>query len=109
MELRSSYPSYESVSFSDPDPKKLATLRADVTLSACEVRIYTKPCDKNGCGEGTVDLTAITDFIKDGDRTSRLATARVRSDGAVGWKAYDPPDIEVMFLLAFLIKVNLIT
>lgn len=80
----------------EPDPKKLATLRSDVTLSSCEVRVKSKKCDENGCGEGSLDVAAVTDFIEDGDRTSRLATARVIGKGTYGWKAFDPPDVEVI-------------
>eukprot|EP00795_Rhopilema_esculentum_P006439 gene6439-11883_t len=88
-----SIPLYLSVD--NPDPKKLATLRSDIALSACEVRVKRKACDVNGCGDGTLDLTAVTDFIEDGDRATRIVTARVRALKAVGWKAYDPPDIQV--------------
>ena len=48
-------------------------------------------------------MTAVTDFIEDGDRTSRIATARVRGQGTLGWKAYDPPDIEVIRLCVHLL------
>ena len=82
----------------EPDPKKLATLRSDITLSACEVKVKSRKCTKTGCGEGSIDVTAVTDFIEDGDRTSRIATARVRGTGTYGWQTYDPPDIEVHML-----------
>ena len=79
----------------EPDPKKLATLRSDVSLSSCEVKVKPHKCGENGCGEGSLDVTAVTDFVEDGDRTSRIATARVRGSGVYGWEAHDPPDVEV--------------
>ena len=91
----------------DPDPKKLATLRSDVTLNACEVRIKPQKCTENGCGEGSLNVTAVTDFIEDGDRTSRIATARVRGTGTYGWETYDPPDIEVYLYILYVILVIL--
>eukprot|EP00794_Sanderia_malayensis_P009603 gene9603-10590_t len=83
------------VNVDNPDPKKLATLRSDITLSSCEVTINPTKCGPNGCGTGTIRLSAVTDFIQDGDRWTRIATARVRSPKAVGWKNHDPPDVKV--------------
>ena len=68
------------------------------------MRVQPKKCDELGCGDGSLDVTAVTDFIEDGDRTSRLATARVIGKGTHGWKAYDPPDVEVKVLNLPVIK-----
>ena len=93
---------FVALSSLEPDPKKLATLRSDVTLSSCEVKVEPHKCEENGCGEGSLDVTAITDFIEDGDRTSRIATARVRGNGLYGWEAHDPPDVDVCNLPTYI-------
>ena len=82
-------------SLSEPDPKKLATLRLDIATSSCEIVIYKSACSPSGCGTGTLQVSAVTDFIQDGDRATRIVTNGVKSDMAVGWTAYNPPDIEV--------------
>lgn len=66
----------------------------DIVLSSCEVVFSPIPCQNGHCGRHVVQAKAISDFIRDGDRSSRIITAQVEGKVPV-WQLHDPPDVFV--------------
>lgn len=71
---------------------------ADIALSTCEVTMKPQSCSRRDCGRKVVKIVAASDFIKDGDRRTRIITEPARSQSPL-WKSHDPPDAFVSDLL----------
>ena len=93
----------------DPDPTKLATLRPDLTISSCEIMLKSEPCTKDGCGHASFLISAVSDFVLDGTRTSRIATAGITRTNAIGWKGFNPPDVKVCTKYLYSIDLCLVS
>ncbi|NWV33861.1 VWDE protein, partial [Grantiella picta] len=66
----------------------------DIALSACQVHLLQEPCSGSSCAAATVTVTAVTDFVQDGRRVSRIsAEPAAPRDGL--WRAYTPRDVKV--------------
>lgn len=66
----------------------------DIALSTCEVTLKPQSCSRRDCGRKVVKLVAVSDFIDDGDRRTRIITEPVRSQSPL-WKSYDPAEVFV--------------
>ncbi|NXF17322.1 VWDE protein, partial [Rhodinocichla rosea] len=66
----------------------------DIALSACQVDLLPGPCSGSSCAAARVTVTAVTDFVQDGNRVSRLS-AQLAVQGDVLWRAYTPRDVKV--------------
>lgn len=64
---------------------------ADIALSTCEVTLRPQSCSRRDCGRKVVRLVAVSDFIDDGDRRTRIITEPALSQSSL-WKLHDPAD-----------------
>lgn len=69
----------------------------DVALSTCEVTLKPQSCSRRDCGHKVVRVVAVSDFIDDGDRWTRIITEPARSQSLL-WKSHDPPDVDVSYV-----------
>ena len=69
----------------------------DVALSTCEVTLKLQSCSRRDCGHKVVRVVAVSDFIDDGDRWTRIITEPARSQSPL-WKSHDPPDVDVSYV-----------
>lgn len=74
---------------------------ADIALSTCEVTMKPQSCSRRDCGRKVVRIAAVSDFINDGDRSTRIITEPARSQSPL-WKSHDPPDAFVSNLTTLL-------
>ena len=63
----------------------------DIALSTCEVMLKPQSCSRRDCGRKVVRIVAVSDFINDGDRRTRIITEPARSQSPL-WKSHDPAD-----------------
>ncbi|XP_061442199.1 von Willebrand factor D and EGF domain-containing protein [Rhineura floridana] len=66
----------------------------NVALSSCRVALLQHPCHNGTCGQASVHYTAVTDFIRDGDRVTRIAVEPIVSNNFL-WNSYTPESIQV--------------
>lgn len=74
----------------------------DIALSTCEVTMKPQSCSRRDCGRKVVRIVAVSDFIDDGDRRTRIITEPARSQSPL-WKSHDPADAFVSNLLRTLL------
>ncbi|KAJ7389232.1 hypothetical protein OS493_032700 [Desmophyllum pertusum] len=67
----------------------------DIALSTCEITLKPQSCSRRDCGRKVVRLIAVSDFIDDGDRRTRIITEPARSQSPL-WKSHDPTDAFVL-------------
>lgn len=72
---------------------------SNVALSSCSVELMSQPCRNNVCAQGTVTLTAVTDFTRDGNRASFLSSHPTEGSPRL-WRGYNPPALKVSQTLA---------
>ena len=53
-----------------------------------------QPCSRRDCGRKVVRFVAVSDYVNDGDRRTRIITEPARSQSLL-WKSYDPADVFV--------------
>ena len=53
-----------------------------------------QPCSRRDCGHKVVRFVAVSDYVNDGDRRTRIITEPARSQSLL-WKSYDPADVFV--------------
>lgn len=68
----------------------------DIVLSTCQVVFSPAPCRGGHCGEQVLKIKAVSDFIRDGDRSNRIITGQVKGNSPL-WDMHDPPDVFVSF------------
>ncbi|XP_022791598.1 neurogenic locus notch homolog protein 2-like isoform X2 [Stylophora pistillata] len=68
---------------------------SDIALSTCEVILKPQPCSRRDCGRKVVRFVAVSDYIDDGDRRTRIVTEPTRSQSLL-WNSYDPADVFVL-------------
>ncbi|XP_048580334.1 von Willebrand factor D and EGF domain-containing protein [Nematostella vectensis] len=78
-----------------PDQRDPISSTTDIALSACRVIFTPEPCNNMGCGHHVLKIKAISDFIADGDRSSRVITGEVKTSSPL-WLSHDPPDVFVL-------------
>nr|XP_057909307.1 von Willebrand factor D and EGF domain-containing protein [Doryrhamphus excisus] len=65
---------------------------ADVSLSSCAVDLHGNPCRDDICSRAVVHFSAITDFVKDGDRMSQISVKPIVTQNFV-WNGYAPEPV----------------
>lgn len=66
----------------------------DVALSTCEVTLKPKSCSRRDCGRQVVKVVAVSDFIDDQNRRTRIITETAQTHSLL-WKSHNPPDVVV--------------
>ncbi|XP_061771484.1 von Willebrand factor D and EGF domain-containing protein isoform X1 [Nerophis ophidion] len=69
-----------------------ALLGADVSLSSCTLDLPSSPCMDGVCGQAVVRFSAITDFVKDDERTSQISVKPIVTRNFV-WNGYVPQPV----------------
>ncbi|XP_062384549.1 von Willebrand factor D and EGF domain-containing protein [Sardina pilchardus] len=67
----------------------------NVALSSCQLELLPTTCGPDGCAQGTLLLTATTDFTRDGNRAS-LVTPQPTRGSPRPWRSYRPDPLKVM-------------
>uniref|UniRef100_A0A671P1S4 Si:ch211-246m6.5 n=1 Tax=Sinocyclocheilus anshuiensis TaxID=1608454 RepID=A0A671P1S4_9TELE len=67
---------------------------SNVALSSCSVELQSQPCRNSVCAQGTVTLSAVTDFTRDGNRVSFLSTQPAEGSPRL-WRGYNPPALKI--------------
>ncbi|XP_051813003.1 von Willebrand factor D and EGF domain-containing protein [Acanthochromis polyacanthus] len=70
-------------------------LGADLSLSSCAVDLSHGPCSSGVCSRALIHFTPITDFVKDGNRTTRISVKPIASHNFL-WNGYSPEPVQVM-------------
>ncbi|NXN95089.1 VWDE protein, partial [Rhinopomastus cyanomelas] len=69
-------------------------LGLNLALSSCHVDLLQKPCSNGICSRAVIYFTAVTDFMQDGDRITRIAVEPISSENFL-WNDYVPESIQV--------------
>ncbi|KAM6314853.1 von Willebrand factor D and EGF domain-containing protein [Aegotheles albertisi] len=69
-------------------------LGLNLALSSCHVDLLQKPCNNGICSQAIVYFTAVTDFIQDGDRITRIAVEPISSENFL-WNGYVPESTQI--------------
>jgi len=80
-------------------------LGADLSLSSCVVDLTRGPCRDGVCGRALIHFSAVTDFVNDGDRTTRIAVKPIVTQNSL-WSGYSPEPVEVEGLSYLLFLFN---
>lgn len=67
--------------------------------------LLQKPCNNGICSQAIIYFTAVTDFMQDGDRITRIAVEPISSENFL-WNGYVPESIQVENLHVKLCKTN---
>lgn len=84
----------------------------NVALSSCQLELLPTSCGPDGCAQGTLFLTATSDFTRDGNRAS-LVTPQPTRGSPRPWRSYRPDPVKVsssldrMLLHLFLSSLSL--
>uniref|UniRef100_A0A3B4EI62 Uncharacterized protein n=1 Tax=Pygocentrus nattereri TaxID=42514 RepID=A0A3B4EI62_PYGNA len=76
------------------DPDSLVAAAPNVALSSCQLELVSQQCLDGACAHGSVTVTAVTDFSRDGNRPS-LLTARPAGVGPRLWRGYTPTAMQI--------------
>uniref|UniRef100_A0A8B9B8L5 von Willebrand factor D and EGF domains n=1 Tax=Anser brachyrhynchus TaxID=132585 RepID=A0A8B9B8L5_9AVES len=69
-------------------------LGLNLALSSCHVDLLQKPCNNGICSQAIIYFTAVTDFMQDGDRITRIAVEPISSENFL-WNGYVPESIQI--------------
>ncbi|KAM9387497.1 von Willebrand factor D and EGF domain-containing protein [Phaethornis superciliosus] len=69
-------------------------LGLNLALSSCHVDLLQKPCNSGICSQAVIYFTAVTDFIQDGDRITRIAVEPISSENFL-WDGYVPESTQI--------------
>jgi len=69
------------------------------------VDLLQKPCRNGICSQAIIYFTAVTDFMQDGDRITRIAVEPISSENFL-WNGYVPESTKVENLHIKLCKTN---
>ncbi|XP_051466427.1 von Willebrand factor D and EGF domain-containing protein [Apus apus] len=69
-------------------------LGLNLALSSCHVDLLQKPCNNGICSQAVVYFTAVTDFMQDGDRITRIAVEPISSENFL-WNGYVPESTQI--------------
>uniref|UniRef100_A0A3P9I899 von Willebrand factor D and EGF domains n=1 Tax=Oryzias latipes TaxID=8090 RepID=A0A3P9I899_ORYLA len=70
-------------------------LGPDLSLSSCVLVLSQAPCTDGLCGSGRTHFSAITDFVKDDNRTTQISIKPIISRSLL-WNGYLPEPIQVV-------------
>uniref|UniRef100_A0A667XGL6 von Willebrand factor D and EGF domains n=1 Tax=Myripristis murdjan TaxID=586833 RepID=A0A667XGL6_9TELE len=68
---------------------------ADVSLSSCVVDLPRGPCRDGVCSRAVISFVAVTDFVKDGNRTTQIAVKPTATNNFL-WNGYSPEPVQIM-------------
>ncbi|NXC38983.1 VWDE protein, partial [Penelope pileata] len=69
-------------------------LGLNLALSSCHVDLLQKPCNNGICSQSIIYFTAVTDFLQDGDRITRIAVEPISSENIL-WNGYVPESTQI--------------
>ncbi|KAK7877856.1 hypothetical protein WMY93_031496 [Mugilogobius chulae] len=69
-------------------------LGADLSLSSCVVDLRPGPCADGSCSQALLHFSPITDFIKDGNRTTNISVKAIVTDNFL-WNGYSPETLQI--------------
>ncbi|NXB47967.1 VWDE protein, partial [Leucopsar rothschildi] len=69
-------------------------LGLNLALSSCHVDLLQKSCNNGLCGQAVIYFTAVTDFMQDGDRITRIAVEPISSENFL-WNGYVPESTQI--------------
>nr|XP_021156514.1 von Willebrand factor D and EGF domain-containing protein isoform X5 [Columba livia] len=69
-------------------------LGLNLALSSCHVDLLQKPCNDGICSQAVIYFTAVTDFMQDGDRITRIAVEPISSENFL-WNGYVPESTQI--------------
>ncbi|KAL6109603.1 vwde [Pungitius sinensis] len=70
------------------------SLGADVSLSSCAVELSRGPCGDGVCSRALIHFSPVTDFVRDGNRTTRISVKPIVTQNAL-WNGYSPEPVEI--------------
>ncbi|XP_066511012.1 von Willebrand factor D and EGF domain-containing protein-like [Hoplias malabaricus] len=76
------------------EPDSLVAAAPNVALSSCYLELVSQPCRDGVCANGSVIVTAVTDFTRDGNRMS-FVTARPTGTSPRLWRRYTPTPVKI--------------
>lgn len=71
-----------------------AFLGADLSLSSCVVHLSRGPCRDEVCSRALIHFSPVTDFVKDGNRTTQISVKSIVTQNFL-WNGYSPEPVEV--------------
>lgn len=74
-----------------PDEGLLGT---DLSLSSCVVDLSRGPCRDGVCSRAVIHFSPVTDFVKDGNRTTHISVKSIVTPNFL-WNGYSPEPVEV--------------
>ncbi|XP_039974712.1 von Willebrand factor D and EGF domain-containing protein [Xiphias gladius] len=69
-------------------------LGADLSLSSCVVNLSRKPCGDGVCSRARIHFSPVTDFVRDGNRTTRVSVKPIVTQSFL-WNGYSPEPLEI--------------
>ncbi|NXO11617.1 VWDE protein, partial [Oriolus oriolus] len=69
-------------------------LGLNLALSSCHVELLQKSCNNGICSQAVIYFTAVTDFMQDGDRITRIAVEPISSENFL-WNGYVPESTQI--------------
>lgn len=69
-------------------------LGADLSLSSCVLDLPQGPCRNGVCSRALVHFSPITDFVRDGNRTTEISVKSIETQNFL-WSGYSPEPVEV--------------
>uniref|UniRef100_A0A665TDV9 Si:dkey-30e9.7 n=1 Tax=Echeneis naucrates TaxID=173247 RepID=A0A665TDV9_ECHNA len=69
-------------------------LGADLSLSSCTMDLSRSPCREGVCSRALIHFSPITDFVKDGNRTTQVSVKPIVTQDFL-WNGYSPEPFEV--------------
>lgn len=69
-------------------------LGADLSLSSCVVDLSQGPCKDGVCSRALIHFSPVTDFVKDGNRTTQISVSSINTQNFI-WNGYSPEPVEV--------------
>ncbi|XP_069394081.1 von Willebrand factor D and EGF domain-containing protein isoform X1 [Paralichthys olivaceus] len=69
-------------------------LGADLSLSSCVVDLSHGPCRVGVCSRALIHFSPITDFVKDGNRTTQISVKPIATQNFL-WNGYSPEPVEI--------------
>uniref|UniRef100_G3PH58 von Willebrand factor D and EGF domains n=1 Tax=Gasterosteus aculeatus aculeatus TaxID=481459 RepID=G3PH58_GASAC len=70
------------------------SLGADVSLSSCVVELSRGPCRDGVCSRALIHFSPVTDFVKDGNRTTQISVKSIVTQNSL-WNGYSPKPVEI--------------
>lgn len=80
-------------------------LGLNLALSSCHVDLLQKPCNNRICSQAIIYFTAVTDFVQDGDRITKITAEPISSENFL-WNGYVPESTKVGNLHVELSKLS---